>query len=112
MEEKAETIRQHLVQVARQKGIKTYTEVGNWVGLDMSWEPARIQIAQLLDMINENEINEERPMISALVVHKEDGRPGVGFFQCARGLGKFAGNDEDGFWANEVKAVHEYWVSH
>ena len=112
MEDKAETIRQHLIEIARQGSMKTYTEVGNWVGLNMSWEPARIQIAQLLDSINEEEIYQGHPMLSALVIYKDKGRPGPGFFQCAHGLGKLVGNDEDGFWAKEVQAVHEWWSNH
>jgi len=109
---KRKTIRQKLIIVARQKGMRTYTEVGNWVGLDMSWEPARIQIAQLLDTVNEDEVNQGHPMLSALVIYKDEGRPGSGFFKCARGLGKLIGYDEDVFWANEVKAVHEWWSNH
>jgi len=112
MEDKAETIRNKLIEVANHKGMKTYTEVGNWVGLDMSWEVARIQIAQLLDSINEDEISQGHPMLSALVIYKDEGRPGPGFFNCARGLGKLVGNDEDGFWAKEVTAVHEWWSTH
>ena len=112
MEDKAEAIRQHLIEVARAKNLTTYTEAGNWVGLDMAWEVARIQIAQLLDSINEDEIDQGRPMLSSLVIYKDEGRPGSGFFKCARGLGKLVGNNEDSFWAKEVKAVHEWWSTH
>ena len=112
MEDKAEIIRQHLIELARRRGITNYTEAGRWVGLDMSWEVARIQIAQLLDIINEDEVIQGRPMLSALVIYKDEGRPGSGFFKCARGLGKLVGNDEDGFWANEVKAVHKWWSTY
>ena len=39
----------YLVQVAREKGITNYTEVGQLVSLDMSTEIGRIRIAQMLD---------------------------------------------------------------
>lgn len=35
-----------------------------------------------------------------------------GFFQCARGLERLTGNDEEGFWVKEVTAVHNWWSSH
>lgn len=80
----------------------------------MSTDVGRILIAQILDEINIDENSQGHPLLSALVIYrdKDIGRPGPGFFQCARGLGKLTNDDEDGFWANEVTAVHNWWSSH
>ncbi|MFC2068705.1 hypothetical protein ACFLTP_06830 [Chloroflexota bacterium] len=56
--------------------------------------------------------SEDRLKVYTLVTYKDIGRPGPGFFQCARGLGILTNDDEDGFWAKEVTAVHNWWSSH
>jgi hypothetical protein len=49
-----------------------------------------------------------RSMITAIAVHKDDQRPGCGFFVLARKLGRDVSN-EDKFWLNEVKRVfHDF----
>jgi hypothetical protein len=112
MEDKISAVRVFLIQRARMKGLTNYTEAGAVVGLDMASEIGRILIAQILDAINTEEVNQGRPMISALVLYQNEGRPGLGFFTCARGLGRLKDKDEDGFWAREVLAVHDWWASH
>ena len=56
-----------------------------------------------------------RHMLSALVGHKAGDvvtDPGKGFYEYAKELGVYIGNDDLGFWAREVKWLHEYWSSH
>ena len=112
MEDKVSVVQEQLIQIARRKGLTNYTEAGSWVDLDMSTDAGRILIAQILDEINTDEVSQGHPMLSALVTYKDIGRPGPGFFQCARGLGRLTDDDEDGFWAKEVTAVHNWWSSH
>lgn len=112
MEEKTRVIHDFLIQVARTGGLTTYTDAGAVAGLDMASEIDRIHIAQILDDINTDENSQGGPMISALVIYKDKGRPGPGFFTCARGLGRLTDSDEDGFWAREVTSVHHWWASH
>jgi len=112
VEEKISAVRAFLVQTARLRGLTNYTAAGPVVGLDMASEVGRILIAQVLDAINTEEVNEGRPMISSLVIYQKEGRPGPGFFTCARGLGRLKGKDEDGFWVKEVLAVHTWWAAH
>ena len=48
-------------------------------------------------------------MLSAVVVHTDDLRPGQGFFTLAKDLGEFDGTDEETFFLAELKRVHEAW---
>jgi hypothetical protein len=112
MESKTRTLQDYLIQIARKKDLTTYTEAGKVIGLDMASESGRILIAQILDEINIDEVSQGYPMISSLVIYKDNGRPGPGYFNCARGLNKLRDNDEDGFWAKEVAAVHNWWATH
>ena len=105
-------LQEELIQIARREGLTNYTEAGSWVDLDMSTDVGRILIAQILDEINIDENSQGHPMLSALVIYKDIGRPGSGFFQCARGLGRLTDDDEDGFWAKEVTAVHNWCYPH
>jgi hypothetical protein len=114
VENKIGAVRDFLIQIARKGGLTNYTDAGAVVGLDMDSEIGRIQIAQILDEINTDEVSQGHPMISALVIYNDPKkmRPGPGFFVCARGLGRLRDNDEDGFWAREVSAVHDWWSTH
>ena len=114
MEDTIRVIQEQLIQIARRKGLTNYTEAGSWVGLDMSTDVGRILIAQILDKINTDEDSQGHPLLSALVIYKDKdiSRPGPGFFQCARGLGRLTDDDEDGFWAKEVTAVHNWCYPH
>ena len=112
MDETQRIVYQRLIEVARAKGITNYSEVGELVDLDMSTEVGRIRIAQILDDINRYEATRNAPMISALVIRKDINMPGSGFFECARGLGRYRGNSDLLFWIDELKEVHNYWQSH
>ncbi|MBI2831829.1 MAG: hypothetical protein HYX79_06195 [Chloroflexi bacterium] len=98
-----------LKEVARAESLTNYTEVGEIVGLDMATDVGRIRIAQILDDINRFEAQNNRPMLSAVVILKGKNIPGSGFFECAKGLGKYDGGDDDRFWADEVANVYNYW---
>ena len=45
-----------------------------------------------------------RPLITALIVHKDDLRPGQGFFQLARDLG-YVVTDETAFWIDQLNQL-------
>ena len=81
-------------------------------GLDMSQPNDRYEIGALLDDINRIEHAEDRPLLSAVVVHKDTLIPGQGFFTLARDLGLFTGGDSDRFYIGELRRVHGYWAKH
>ena len=74
-------IREMLIQVARQNNTISYSEVGEAVELDMANPGERSKLANTLDQINREEHKLGRPLLSAVVVQKESGHPGTGFFE-------------------------------
>lgn len=38
--------------------------------------------------------------------------PGQGFFTLTQALGLFTRNDEDKFYIQELRKVHDHWASH
>jgi Family of unknown function (DUF6522) len=72
------------------------------------------QITVALERLMEEDAQSGRPFIAALVVSRaRGGLPAVGFFDCARRLGRFAG-DPNGveartFHAIEVDAALKFW---
>ena len=61
----------------------------------------------LLAELSQDEVAAERPMISAIVVHKDNGQPGSGFFELAKELDRFNGRDSLRFWVDEVQKVYK-----
>ena len=98
-----------LQRVARAQALTDYTRMGALVGL----QPHDFRLWAMLDEINQFEHDNKRPMISALVISREENRPGSGFWVCASGLGRFnERDDKDRFWSDELRRVWDYWGSH
>ena len=71
----------------------------------ISFEPDGHDFHGLLCQLSEESDQEGKGMISALVVRKEDGHPGKGFFTLAKTLGRDV-SDADKCWSEELKRVY------
>jgi hypothetical protein len=72
------------------------------------------QVTEALERLMEEDAAADRPFITALVISKaRGGLPAPGFFDCARRLGRFAGdpNGQDAwsFHAAELNTVFARW---
>jgi hypothetical protein len=107
-----QAIYDRLIQVARAQDTVSYSEISPLAMLDMDNPADRNVMKNLLDDINRYEHQEGRPMLSAVVVHRQDNIPGEGFFTCARNLGRFTGTrpvEELEFWVAEIRLVYDVW---
>ena len=67
-------------------------------------------LAVPLDEINRHEHREGRPLLSAVVTHKDgDQMSGDGFFRIAWELGEYQEGDPERYWRQELKRVWDYW---
>lgn len=107
-----EQIYEKLNEIARARTVTYYSDIAPMAGLNMDLQSDRNEIGAILDDINRREHQMGRPMVSAVVVHKDNLRPGKGFFTLARALGLFMGNDEDKFYIEQLRKVYDYWASH
>jgi hypothetical protein len=103
-----------LVTAARYRGTLTYPDVGRAMGLKTFTGNHFSRVTgQILGEISEDEVCQGRPMLSAIAVGKGTHKPGDGFFEFARQLGRLKSEDsaaERAFWEAEVKAVYETWA--
>ena len=105
-------IYEKLIEVAKEERTIPYGEIAPLAELDMSDQGDRNKIADILGEISTFEHHQGRPMLSALVVLKDKGYPGEGFFTLARYLGLHKGQsefDDLEFFVREVQKVHEQW---
>ena len=108
-----EGIYEELKDKARSGGITFYGVIAPLADLDMGSEHGRAELGRLLGEISTYEHEQERPLLSAIVVHQNDGRPGQGFYSLAHDLSLLlADRDRDTYWQEEVKRVHGYWLTH
>ena len=110
-------IYEKLIEVARSRSLIGYDDLNKELslGLDFEMPPDRDLIGQWLDEISKHEVEAGRHMLSAVVGHKEGTSvvdPGKGFYACAKKLGVYKGGDDLGYWATEVKWLHDHWNSH
>jgi hypothetical protein len=110
------TLYEKLLDLAKTKKLASYSEVAPLIGLDMAQEADRDEIARKLGDIVFFEHENNRPMLTALVVHQGgDNNPGEGFFSAAEKIGLFKSSRDPMkrliFWSNQVTLVHNHWAS-
>lgn len=100
-------LRAHLIAVARRRETTTYAAAGRAVGLNVHDPADRERLATLLRAISTAEHAAGRPMLTAVVVLQGRGRPGRGFFNLARELGRHDGAEDEAFLAAEAERVYQ-----
>jgi len=103
-------IRDELIKVAKRKNTVTYDLLASRTTLS-SFSNWFYVISDYLDEINRRETGEGRPMMTAVVVTKEDGVPGGGFWDCAFYTCKVwdGKGSKETFWEKELRRVWDYW---
>ncbi len=103
-----------LITAATYRGTITYQEIAAIMELPLTGSHMAREVGQILGEISEDEVNNDRPMLSAVAVSK-DGRSSEGFFDLAESLGRLTERDEatdKQFWENERKALYKIWQRH
>ena len=109
---KTKSIYKYLIQVAECRSTVYYVPTAERFGFDLDCEEDRYRFYGILDEINKAEHNEERPLLSSVVVgntRKDPQIPGPGFFGLARKLGKYMGSDDTQYWKQEVQCAYDFW---
>jgi hypothetical protein len=100
-----------LITAARYRGVTTYQAIAQLMGLPLTGNYMSKELGQVLGEIAEAELDQGRPMLSAVAVGVS-GRPGPGFFALARQLRKLTEESpaaEEAFWIREREAVYLAW---
>jgi hypothetical protein len=103
---KAEAVREISSRAKRESTI-TYSDLTQRIS-SIAFGPSDYSFHYLLYEISREEEAAGRGLLSALVVRKEDGLPGQGFFDLAREMGRDVA-DPVRSWAEEVKMVFAKW---
>lgn len=98
-----------LINAARHHGFATYQELAQATGYPTIGSYIGGVFGKILGLISINEVEQNRPMLSAIAVGIT-GKPSEGFFTLARELGLLKESvTEEAFWADECKKVYEEW---
>ena len=100
-----------LIKAARYKGTTTYQAIAEMMGLPLRGSYMGSEVGKILGEISEDELNQGRPMLSAIAVGVR-GLPGPGFFSLAREFAKLQDDSKEGehrFWEKEKAAVYATW---
>ena len=110
-------LREQLCEIAKNGETTYYSDIAPSLGLDMALSNDRRKIGELLEHISATERCAGRPLLSAVVILKEDNRdremPGQGFFDMAKGFGLLRdatdATENRRYWRRELRRVHRYW---
>jgi len=106
-DEVKQEIRQILIQVAKAQQVITYSELTAMLQTAyIHYHSSRL--VSLLTDIGSEEVEAGRGVLPALVVTKQTGLPGAGFFKTPNEPGD-DDSDPQVIWAAEVKQVYDYW---
>ena len=110
----ASRLRTHLQMIAKRRVPITYQELVK--ALELTPPHTIHQLAEALEHLTAEDAANNCPFIAAIAISKaRGGLPAPGFFDCARRLGRFAG-DEAGleawaFHAREFDAAVTFWTA-
>lgn len=104
-EVKAE-MRQIIIDTAKAKQLITYSELTGMLQTAYVHYHSHVLTRMLVD-IGHDEYVAGRPLLPALVVAKQTGRPGPGYFKLAPGEAEVG--DPIAEWEKEVQRVYQYW---
>ena len=98
-----------LIHAAEYGGLTTYQHIALLMALPTKFSIMASKTGKILGEISEDEVKNDRPMLSAVCVNVE-GKPGPGFIAWARKLGRAGQNDDAStFWERERDAVYVAW---
>ena len=101
-----------LHEIAREGGTVYYSEMAPLISIATDNPYFGVRIGRLLDEVNHAEHSAGRSLLPAVVIAKESGMPGEGFFTCARNLKCYSGRDDLAYWVEELRRVHDYLSAH
>ncbi|HTB81841.1 MAG TPA: hypothetical protein VK717_13230 [Opitutaceae bacterium] len=109
-----DAIYQKLVDFAKTAKLTFYSEIAPLADLSMDLPEDRAKISEILEEIGRHEEKEDRPMLTAIVIHAGgDNNPGNGFFELAKSLGRYGGSKNEQrrveFWVKQVAETHAFW---
>jgi hypothetical protein len=102
-----------LITAAHYRGLVSYKAIAKILGIEPTGHHMAREVGLVLGEVSEDEHKRSRPLLSALAVGVI-GKPGDGFFQLARQLGKQVGETTEAqsrFWQEEKAAAYEEWSS-
>lgn len=100
-----------LVAAAQYRGTVGYIVVARILKIRQTGHHMASQVGHILGEISEDEVQSNRPMLSALAVGTS-GVPSDGFFQLAKDLGQLHDDSAQGrerFWNSTRKSLYELW---
>ena len=104
-----EEAREAMIEVASGRALIFYSDLVRRIRR-CDLEPYGEPLAKMLGEISTDEDAADRGLLTAVVVRKEDGRPGRGFFdKLARDRGRVFPDSEAGrdrFWVEELERVY------
>ena len=107
-------IRELLMPVARRRDTIWYSTLAQAM-TTLHLTPDAHAFHEMLGDVSRRAFDSGEPLLSVVVVHKHDSRPGSGFCRMARGLGFDIADDpaaEALFSGRELERVWDWWRRH
>jgi alkylated DNA nucleotide flippase Atl1 len=106
-------VRRDLQRAATEGRFVPYGDVASLMGLPRQGNHMACETGHISGEISEHTHAQGLPMLSAIVVRRDTGMPGQGFFTLAEQLGRLPRGASAGakrrFWRQEVRAIFATW---
>lgn len=102
--------REAIIRSAKRRQPIYYSSLVNQIS-SVRLEAHDPRLFHMLGQIASDEDKAGRGLLTAVVVHKHDGQPGLGFYELAKTRGRDI-SDQLKCWSTELRAVFDYWADH
>lgn len=100
-----------LIEVAKKSTVIYESDLARAAGMNLTLPHENREMDRYLDEINSYEREQGHPVLSAVVIQKDNHMPGKHFFEFCRDIGLLKSEDEDEFYIKEQRNVHIFWAS-
>lgn len=100
-------VRNVLRSAAKSGRVLTYADLAREASISIELGPRSPELAKLLCELLIEDASNERPLLTSLVINRNTGRPGKGFFRLARHYYRF--RDDEEFWLEELRSLYDYY---
>lgn len=104
---------QILIQVAKLRGTITYSDLARRIGMSTVGNNFGRQMGMLLGAAFFRDYLLNQPIHASLVVRKDGGTPGIGYYNCAISFDLIRSENtatlREAFWQSQVNRVYDFW---
>jgi len=103
-------VRNYLDDLAARKKLITYCDLSRQFGFGAMVPELPVAMSKIFDQLDREDAGTNSPFITSVVVSRENGKPGSGYFNALRKYKGIDVSDTDKAWIAEIIALRQLFM--